>query len=382
MAAPTDAARQATNISTAATSHAINVGSPSAGTLLIVFVRFAGAAGTVTFTGYTPLVTQNNSDASDDETSIYYRWADGSEGASDTLSTANSVKLAAICWEITGAENPSFSAPTVSTVATGTTAANSANPSSVAPADAPQDTLYLALAGGDGEVGAYTASPTNYSTITAANSGTGGAASSNCFIGGASRQLTASSSEDPGAFTHGAHTTGWTAYTVAIRDVSPNARVTVSWVELEIPAVPTATNITPASISHTRAIGTPTVGLAPAGLSHTRAIGTAAVIQHARVTVSWVELEIPEAPPVTNLTPGGLAHTRAQGSPQANTAVKPSGLVRTRALGTSTVLLLQFMRPDADITATGWTPEPTSPTTLYDKVNDLSVSSYITSTAA
>jgi hypothetical protein len=382
MAAPTDAARQATNITTAATSHAINVGSPSAGTLLIVFVRFAGAAGTVTFTGYTPLVTQNNADASDDETSIYYRWADGSEGATDTLSTTNSIKLAAICWEVTGAENPAFSAPTVSTVATGTTTANTANPSSVAPDGAPQDTLYLALAGGDGEVGAYTASPTNYSTVTAANSGTGGAATSNVFIGGASRQLTASSSEDPDAFTHAAHSNGWTAYTVAIRDVSPDARVTVSWVELEIPAVPTATNLTPASISHTRAIGTTTVGIAPAGLSHTRAIGTAAVIQHARVTVSWVEFQIPEAPPVTNLTPAGLAHTRAQGSPTVNPKPVAASLTHTRAIGTLSVLKLQFIRPDADITATGWTPEPTSPTTLYDKVNDLSVSSYITSTAA
>jgi hypothetical protein len=380
MAAPSDAARQATSISTAATSHAINVGSPSAGTLLIVFVRYAGAPGTVTFTGYTQLAS-DSSDASDDTTAVYYRWADGSEGASDTLSTANSIKLGAICWEITGAENPSFSAPTISTVAVGTTTANTANPSSVAPAGAPQDTLYLALAGGDGEVGAYTAFPTNYANLVTANSGTGGAASSNVFIGGASRALTASSSEDPGAFTHGAHTTGWTAYTVAIRDVSPNAQATVSWVELEIPAVPSATNITPASISHTRVIGTTTVGIAPAGLSHTRAIGTAAVLQHARVTVSWVELQIPEAPPVTNLTPSGLAHSRAQGTPQANTALKPSGLVRTRALGTLTVLLLQFMRPDADLTATGWTPEPASPATLYDKVNDQSTSTYISATA-
>lgn len=214
MAAPVDSARQGTNISTAATSHAINVGSPVAGTLLIVFVRYASSPGTVTFTGYTEFAN-DSSDASDDTTALYYRVADGAEGATDTLSTSSSVKLGAICWEITGAET--FAPPAVSTVAVGTTAANTANPTSVTTGNAPRDTLYLACAGGDGETGAYTAAPTNYANLATANSGTGGAAASNVLMGGASRGLTASTSEDPGAFTHAAHTNGWTAFTVAIR---------------------------------------------------------------------------------------------------------------------------------------------------------------------
>lgn len=222
MAHPVDSARVATNISTAATSHNINVGSPVAGTLVIVFVRFAAAPGTVTFTGYTPIVTAETSDATDDSTYIFYRWADGAEGASDVLTTGNSVKLGAISWEITGAENPSRSAPTVSTVVVGTTTANTANGGSVAPASAPRDTLYLACCGGDGEAVAYTAAPTNYLNLQAANSGTGGAAASNVVMGGAGRGINNSSSEDPGAFTHGAHTTGWTGFTVAIRLPVPN----------------------------------------------------------------------------------------------------------------------------------------------------------------
>lgn len=217
MAAPSDSARQGTNITTAATSHAINVGSPVAGTLLIVFVRYAAAPGAITFTGYTELVAGDSSDATDDTTSIYYRWADGAEGATDTLGTANSVKLGAISWEVTGAEHPLNIAPAVSAVAVGTTAANSANPNSAVPGSAPADTLYIAMAGGDGEVGAYTAFPTNYANLTTANSGTGGNPNTNVFMGGATRALTASSSEDAGAFTHAAHTTGWTAYTVAVR---------------------------------------------------------------------------------------------------------------------------------------------------------------------
>ena len=223
MAAPVDSARQATNISTAATSHAINVGSPVSGTLLVVLVRFAAAPGTVTFTGYTSLngAAGDSSDASDDTTMVFVRQADGTEGASDTLTTTSSVKLAAISWEITGAENPNTTPPAISTVAVGGAVANQASPSSAAPVGAPQDTLYLALAGGDGEVGAYTAAPTNYVNLVTANSGTGGAAASNCFMGGASRQITASNSDDPAQFTHAVHTTGWTAYLLAIRSPQP-----------------------------------------------------------------------------------------------------------------------------------------------------------------
>ena len=215
MAAPVDAARNPTNFSTAATPWAVNVGSPAAGTLLIVFLR--GSTNTITsFTGYTQLAA-DGSDASDDQTLVYYRWADGTEGATDDAVWNANTKGGAICWQVTGAENPAVSAPTISTVAVGTTTANTANPNSVAPANPPQDTLYIAMAGGDGETGAYTGAPTNYTNLVAANSGTGGAAASNLIMGGASRGLTASSSDDPGAFTHAAHATGWTAFAVAIR---------------------------------------------------------------------------------------------------------------------------------------------------------------------
>jgi len=222
MASPVDAGRNATNVSTASSSWAVNVGSPAAGTLLIVFLRFAAAPGSITFTGYTPLVAGDTSDASDDTTAIYYRWADGTEGATDTCAPTNSVKGCAICWRITGAANPATQAPEVSAVAVGTTSANTANPNSVSGTGGSKDYLFLAMAAGDGEVGAYTGAPTNYTNLQAANSGTGSTAATNCIAGGASRQLTAAS-DDPGAFTHGAHTTGWTAYTVVVHPPPPTS---------------------------------------------------------------------------------------------------------------------------------------------------------------
>lgn len=214
MAAPTDSARQGTNISTAATTHAINVGSPVIATMLIVFIRYAAAPGTTTFTGYNR-IAQDSSDASDDQTEVYWRWADGNEGATDDLNTANSVKLGAISWEVLGGADI---APPISTVNVGTTAANTCQSNNVAPGLAPQDTLYITMGGGDQEVGAFTAAPTNYTNLATANSGTGGAAATNVIMGGASRQITASSGDDAGVFTHAAMVTGWTAFAVAIRE--------------------------------------------------------------------------------------------------------------------------------------------------------------------
>ena len=214
MASPSDSARQATNITTAAGTWAVNVGSPAAGTLLIVFIRSAAASGGATFAGYTPLVDNDSSDASDDSTFVYYRWADGSEGATDTWDPVNSVKGGAVGYEITGAANPLVQPPVISAPAVGTTAANSCDAPAFNPISVNQDLLILALGGADGEV-AFTGAPASYANLQAANSGTTGGTATNCFMGGASRALTGTG-DNPGVFTHGAATNGWTAYTVVI----------------------------------------------------------------------------------------------------------------------------------------------------------------------
>jgi len=214
MAAPVDAARIGTNITTAAATWDVNVGSPTADVLLIVAARFAADPGAITFTGYTQLAL-DASDATDDTTAIYYRWADGTEGTQDTVDPTNSVKGCTLCWGITGAADPATQPPEVSAVAVGTTTANTANPDIVTPTGGSNDYLFLALMGLAGEGNAPTAAPTNYGNLTTANSGTTGAVATNCSIGGASRQLTAAS-DNPGVFTHLAATGGWTAWAVVI----------------------------------------------------------------------------------------------------------------------------------------------------------------------
>ena len=165
MASPVDAGRIATNVSTAVDPFPVTLpGSIVAGDLLISFIRFAANITIVSYTGWT-LILEDAGDASDDRTLIVYRVATGSDALSVDLSTT--AKGAAITWRITGAENPATQAPQFGTVAYNTTVANTCDPGSAAPTGGSKDYLFLALGGGDQEVGAFTASPTNYSAITA-----------------------------------------------------------------------------------------------------------------------------------------------------------------------------------------------------------------------
>ena len=234
MASPTE--RNLTIFSsttTAATAHSHNTQGATvplvANELIVIAVRWTVAPGTVGFSGYTMtrLVT-DSSDASTGTTEIYYRYCNGSETASNITNwtTVNAVKMASMTFRITGAADPATQAPEFSTVAIGTTTANTANPGSRAVTGGPKDVLYLAIAGGDGETSTYTAVPTNYANLLFPNSGTGGAVTTNGTMGGATRAISSSSSDDPGVFTHGAHSTGWTAYTVVVHPASSGTTYT------------------------------------------------------------------------------------------------------------------------------------------------------------
>lgn len=216
MTFPVDQARTPTQFTAAADPWTVNLPTLSAGDLALMLFRANNAngafAGGTPPSGWTALVNNNTSDASNDVTHILYRWCDGTEGASVSVDLSGTAKGATIVYRITGAENPSTQAPEVSTVAVGTGA--NADPTGVTPTGGSKDYLWIVFAGADGEGITYTA-PTNYGNTENTNSGVDGAASGNLCIGSASRQL-AAASEDPGAFTNGAPTTGWTAYTVAI----------------------------------------------------------------------------------------------------------------------------------------------------------------------
>lgn len=219
MAFPVDAARTGTNGSTAAANKVCTLPSGiSAGHLLILVLRSAGADTHSTPTGWTSLVLNDTADASDDTTSVWYRLATGTEGSTVTVNGTASLKFAALCWRITGAIDPSTQPPQISTAATGTS--TTPNPASLTPTGGAKDYLWLWVGAWEGEQTSPPAgNPANYSNPAGASSGTAGAVATNCQVAGASRQLNAAS-EDPPSWTISA-SDDWTAWTVAIHPQPP-----------------------------------------------------------------------------------------------------------------------------------------------------------------
>lgn len=212
MAFPTDAARLNTNGTAAAINKVCNLaGGIVSGNLLILILRSAGADTHTTPTGWTQLVLNNAADGSDDTTSIWYRIADGNEGATVTVTATTSLKFAAECWRVTEGDTPQ-----VSGTATGASA--TPDPPSFSPAGGAQDYLWFWIGGWEGEQTSPPAgSPLNYSNPVGANSGTAGAIASNCRVAGATRQLNAAT-EDPPSWTISV-SDDWSAWTIAVPPV-------------------------------------------------------------------------------------------------------------------------------------------------------------------
>lgn len=208
MAAPTDAGRTGTNITTAADPWTVTMpASIAAGDLLVAAGRTGGAQTFNLPSGWNWLLQNDTSDASDDAVSVIWRSAAGSDTLSWDLSAA--AKGATIVWRITG---HGASNPEVSTIFG--TGAN-CDPASITPSGGVLDYLVLSFASLDGETQTFTVN-SPFTNLQQANSGTGGAAATNVRIAGSSFQGTAVSTVDPAAFTNAAPSNGWHAATIAI----------------------------------------------------------------------------------------------------------------------------------------------------------------------
>lgn len=229
MASPVDAARISSNISTAADPVNVNLPSGiSSGHLLIMLTRVPNATNVTTPSGWTALVS-NSADGSGDKTCIFYRKADGSETSPLSVDLSAASRMAAICWRITGAEDPATQAPELSTQAQANS--DTPDPTTVTPTGGSKDYLFLWLGGWQGEqTSPPTGNPSGYSNPQGADTGIAGASGNNCRVAGASKQATASS-EDPGSWTISV-ADDWRAYAMAIH---PGAAVSVPKINLVTP---------------------------------------------------------------------------------------------------------------------------------------------------
>lgn len=217
MAAPTVAGRNTTSITTATDPWTVNLpASIAAGDLLIAFARMPGTTSTfLNVAGWNNTAVFNTDiDATDDLDAIMWKIASGTEGATFSWDLFGASKGAVVTYRITGHNGGIDFQPAGATYTTTINTANSPATGTM-PSD---DYMILALTACGGEAATFTA-PTNYVNVQNANSGTAGATTTNCRLGGAERGMTAITSEDPGVFTHAAAVGGGTAYTLAIRQL-------------------------------------------------------------------------------------------------------------------------------------------------------------------
>jgi len=204
-------AATATTSSAVSTSHNINLPSGiQAGDLLLVGLTNKDSAGAPTFpAGWTQVWSLANDPGAANRCLHvgYYRIADGSEGATITVTFGGSVAVGAWAYRITGA-HPAI--PEGATARNGT-ANDNPNPPPLNPAGWDiDDTLWIASFGepGNRTVSAF---PANYTLSQIDGDG----------IAVAARAL-AAASDDPGAFTISSNTF-WVAATAAVRGTKPRA---------------------------------------------------------------------------------------------------------------------------------------------------------------
>lgn len=227
MAAPVDADRVTTDISVATTTPALNLpGGISAGEILFSIVRFPTEVTSVAWPGWTE-ISENRSDVSDDVTGVAWKIADGSEGATETITLGTAGRMAGLCYRITGGDAVEFPS-SVSGSAT-----HPDSPSYTLAGGQAKDVLWLSLFGGE-FAKSLTSGPSGYSnaTVIASSGSTGGG---NATVGGASKQATSSLTENPGVWALDSATV-WQAYTFAIYLADPDARI--SQVPTEVAVLP------------------------------------------------------------------------------------------------------------------------------------------------
>lgn len=218
MTSPAVQTRATTESSTNSTSHTVDLPSGiSSGDLLIAFFSFHGTDGnTVTWPSGADLWTEirlaQNDSGAGSSLAIAYRDADGGEGSTISLTTANNTRFAALVLRITGHEDPATQAPEVSTGSTGQN--STADPDSITPGSS-KDYLFIAAGSqSHGSDSTYTAEPTNYSNLATISNTTN--QGTRRTVGTGERQLTTGSAEDPGTFTQASTTSEWAAATVMV----------------------------------------------------------------------------------------------------------------------------------------------------------------------
>jgi hypothetical protein len=209
---------------TAGTSHVVSLPAATAGQLLLIILNKGSTAATINaHASLTELLDENNANG----LYIAYRWMDGTEPSTYTLTSSASTRTARIAYRISGAQNPATQAPVIGTTGTGTSATPDP-PASATPAST-DDYLFIAFFGQAGEEADddtwVNTPPTNF-TPTPPRQKACGTVGTNLGgkIGAAERQLNTGASQNPGTFGVDV-SAAWRAQTILIYPAPPPTEV-------------------------------------------------------------------------------------------------------------------------------------------------------------
>ena len=213
-----------TAISTASTSHVVNLPAGATGNLLVAVMSKGSVSASVNaLTGWTELLDEAIA------LGLYaaYRVCDGSEGATTTFTLSAATRGAWIVYEISGYEAPGTQAPQIGTTATGSSV--NPNPPSVSVTGGSKDILAIAFFGRAGEEADddtwTTAAPASYTNLLQKACGIAGSNLAG-MVASAQRQVT-TATEDPGTFT--CATGAWRAQTIVVHPPAPPPAVMPPW---------------------------------------------------------------------------------------------------------------------------------------------------------
>ncbi len=226
MAFPSIRSSIVTNGTTASATPVVNLPATiSAGDTIIVWFKNA-TAGAIGWPANWNELVDASPDASVGQIGLAWKKADGTEGGTTISLTSGNGKFAAIAWAIQDAHDPTVRPPQISTVAVGTT--GEPNSTVVTPTGGAKDYLFGALYAMEGEQTGVTSYPASYTLGQHfANSGTAGAVTTNCTLGGAWRQLNAAS-DDAGVWDVTGTLDDSSAYGIAVHPIQASPSVSPS----------------------------------------------------------------------------------------------------------------------------------------------------------
>jgi hypothetical protein len=185
---PVAAARTTTTEAVAVNSHSIALGSPSAGDLLVVFAAAQNSNGLFfvdkAVSGEGWLISQALGTLSTGRMAALCKIANGGDAL--TLLTSSAVRMAAVCYRVTG------HASAIAGFSFATAFSTNGNPPAASVPGAARDILFLTAMATNSSVAS--AAPASYGSLTTANSGT-------AFMSAAERALNGTT-DDPGGFTN------------------------------------------------------------------------------------------------------------------------------------------------------------------------------------